>query len=606
MILPCRWSSPIAFRSRAAMPTLRGWVPDLLGWLFGLAVLSAAMPAFGQYVPVAETYVVRPVSADVTAGDATEAREQALLRAQRSAFETLAQRLSPPGHAAPPVPGTAALQAMVQAVEVLEEKTSPVRYVGTFAVTFGREPVRRYFDETGVPLIPPPTRPVVVLPVLRTADLPVLWDGRTDWRTAWENRVTSGSLLPLLVPPGELQDVAAISAEEALAADAEPLRRIGTVYSTETVVVAALTALAEGEAQVELTRYESGRRVDRRSLTVAAGPGSVEARAADQAVLALEAAWKRERSVAGTEAALPVRVAGILNLEEWVSVRRRLAGERLVVRTEVERLTRREADLTLHYRGDTSALGAALARLDLALTAPGEAVPGTAAGAAADPVGTAPVRDDRWRLTVTGPGPVQPALTALTPRLESAFDDTESDASVANDARSAQGDSVVAPVGDGSARPTASEAAAVGTVLDVTELDFRDRVAAAPVPALVYFRADWCSFCSAVDAPVEALAQEMAGQVVVARVDVDRAPVVAKAYDIMAIPAFLVLRDATVVAQRQGRLSRAELTAWVQEAMQQQTGGAAVSAGADSALGVPLEAAGEAGPEPGSGAPAVP
>jgi len=587
---------PISFRSGLRRSSFR-----LFGCFLIIAAGLVAWPALGQFVPVAETYVIRPVSADVTADNASAAREQALLRAQRSAFVALSERLSPAGQAGPPVPDTATLQSMVQGVEILEEKSSAVRYIGRFAVTFNRQAVRRYFDEAGVSLIRPPETPVVVLPVLHTDGLPILWDGRTNWRTAWEDRVTSGSLLPLMVPLGELQDVAAVTAEEALAGDGASLGRIAEVYSTDTVVVAGLTSAGDGSGRVDLARYENGALVDQRSLSVSVDPGDLEAVGADRAVLALEQAWKAERSFAGTEAELRVRVTPIDGLADWVSVRRRLERERLVVRTDIDRLTRRDADLTLHFRGSRDQLVTAFERLDLVLVSPvsqsgavGSTESSDAWSGLSKPSTSSAASDGRWLLQVIGPGPTMPTLSALMPRADRAFGDTA--LVTANDREAGIGgqgpgtdpaseplqanegqDSGLPPLDGAGGAATVSDGrgaaarvagpAGSGTVIDVGETDFRDRVAAAAVPALVYFQADWCSFCGQVDAPIAALAEEMAGQLIVARVDVDRDPVIAQAYDISSVPAFLVMRDADVIAKHQGQLSQDRLMTWVQEAL---------------------------------------
>lgn len=104
----------------------------------------------------------------------------------------------------------------------------------------------------------------------------------------------------------------------------------------------------------------------------------------------------------------------------------------------------------------------------------------------------------------------------------------------------------------------------LSTPIDATAEVFRDVVQNARVPVLVDFWADWCGPCKMAAPEVRALAQEMAGHLIVMKVDTEREHELAGEFRIQSIPAFIVFRNGRPVLQRSGAAPRAELRRWVE------------------------------------------
>src|SRR5215813_7713692 len=79
-------------------------------------------------------------------------------------------------------------------------------------------------------------------------------------------------------------------------------------------------------------------------------------------------------------------------------------------------------------------------------------------------------------------------------------------------------------------------------------------------PALVVdFWAPWCGPCRAIAPTLEALGQEYAGRVAIAKVNVDEQPTLAARYQVRSIPTLLFIKEGRVVDQLVGAAPRAQL-----------------------------------------------
>lgn len=91
-----------------------------------------------------------------------------------------------------------------------------------------------------------------------------------------------------------------------------------------------------------------------------------------------------------------------------------------------------------------------------------------------------------------------------------------------------------------------------GNTIEVTDATFEQIILKADKPAVVDFWAVWCGPCKMVAPHVEAVATEMAGQVVVAKVDVDSNRGVASRFGIQSIPTMLFFKGGQVVDRMVG------------------------------------------------------
>ncbi len=90
--------------------------------------------------------------------------------------------------------------------------------------------------------------------------------------------------------------------------------------------------------------------------------------------------------------------------------------------------------------------------------------------------------------------------------------------------------------------------------VQVTDATFEKEVLQSELPVLVDFWAEWCGPCRMVAPILEKLADEYAGKVRIAKVDVDHNPGLAQAFRIMSIPTLMFIKEGKIVGQTAGAL----------------------------------------------------
>ena len=102
-------------------------------------------------------------------------------------------------------------------------------------------------------------------------------------------------------------------------------------------------------------------------------------------------------------------------------------------------------------------------------------------------------------------------------------------------------------------------------VKELTDANFEAEVLKSEIPTLVDFWAVWCGPCKQIAPTVEALANEYAGRLKVAKMDVDHHQIVPQQYRVTSIPTLLIFKGGRVVGQLVGAMPRSTLEAEIQK-----------------------------------------
>ncbi|MDD3182612.1 MAG: DUF2066 domain-containing protein [Alphaproteobacteria bacterium] len=320
-------------------------------------------------------YRVADVIVDVTSGNASLARDMAIVQAQKQAFMQLMERLGVPG---PVNTGGGDLGAFVQSFEIQKEHAAGVRYLGTFTVQFKPDMVRNYLTQKGLPFVEARPKPIVVLPILRSNGHDILWEDTTPWQAAWADVAKKAGLVPIIVPLPDLDDIAKIGASEAMAGTGSNLQAMMQKYEASGIIVALLQAdldLPNGksEAVVDVYRYDFDAKPlepMRLKLPTLSSPKVVREtliKGVYQIIGLVERSWRQaNKAPSGPSAFLPVDVA-VPTLASWTQIRNKLKLVPVVAGAHVVTMTRGLVHVEVEYRGDVHALQTALSERGLSL-----------------------------------------------------------------------------------------------------------------------------------------------------------------------------------------------------------------------------------------------
>jgi thioredoxin 1 len=97
----------------------------------------------------------------------------------------------------------------------------------------------------------------------------------------------------------------------------------------------------------------------------------------------------------------------------------------------------------------------------------------------------------------------------------------------------------------------------------VTDDTFDPEVLQCSVPVLVDYWAEWCGPCKMIAPILDEVAQEYAGRLKVAKLNIDENQATPPKFGIRGIPTLMIFKNGNVEATKVGALSKSQLTAFI-------------------------------------------
>jgi len=209
----------------------------LTAFLWGLAALWGGVSMAAPQDPL---FTIEGVSVDVTAANAVEAREKALLEAQVKAYTTLAERVLPPDAFARFSPPSAEeISFLVQDFEVTNEQLSRVRYKGVFTIRFRPNALKNQMAAKGQDMTAALQKPVLMIPYFAEGGRLLLWGDTNPWLGIWQQMPASrAGQARVSIPLGDAQDIAVLGDDDLYYYDPIKIQEMAQRYGADDVLFA--------------------------------------------------------------------------------------------------------------------------------------------------------------------------------------------------------------------------------------------------------------------------------------------------------------------------------------------------------------------------------
>ena len=102
-------------------------------------------------------------------------------------------------------------------------------------------------------------------------------------------------------------------------------------------------------------------------------------------------------------------------------------------------------------------------------------------------------------------------------------------------------------------------------IVHVTDESFEEEVLQSGEPVLVDYWAEWCGPCKMVAPLLDEIAEEYAGRVRIAKLNIDENPHTPPKYGIRGIPTLMLFKGGAVEATKVGALSKSQLAAFIDQ-----------------------------------------
>ena len=103
------------------------------------------------------------------------------------------------------------------------------------------------------------------------------------------------------------------------------------------------------------------------------------------------------------------------------------------------------------------------------------------------------------------------------------------------------------------------------SIKHVSDASFESDVLKSSTPVLVDCWAEWCGPCKAIAPILDELSTQYGDKLVIAKLNVDENSAVPGKFGIRAIPTLLLFKDGQLAATKVGAVSKAQLTAFIDE-----------------------------------------
>jgi thioredoxin 1 len=103
----------------------------------------------------------------------------------------------------------------------------------------------------------------------------------------------------------------------------------------------------------------------------------------------------------------------------------------------------------------------------------------------------------------------------------------------------------------------------IDKIVHLTDESFANDVLSSDGPVLVDYWAEWCGPCKMIAPILDEIAEEYAGKLQIAKLNIDENPATPPKYGIRGIPTLMLFKNGNVEATKVGAVSKSQLSAFI-------------------------------------------
>ena len=317
---------------------------------------SSVQDHHGSFSNLTDLYKIQNIDVDVTASSSQQARQKAFIDGQRQAFNKLLERVVTPLEAAQfSNLSQDDLDYMAQDIEINHEKITAVRYRGNLTISFNPHAVEKILKNKGTTIQTHyhAVAKTLIIPLLVNNDQTWLWEEKNTWFEFWQQTQSHAQNAHIVVPIGDLMDIRELSLQSALTGHDVDIIKIMKRYLVDHVLIARLV-IKDDKAKLILHDFSAKAALKTQTVDLTDLKSNVFNKAKDAVHCFLE---NNEKNIEIPQIAKKMSITvAFSNLNEWLNIQKIIETLPLGRLFRLHTLKTTQAEISIHYSGDLTAL----------------------------------------------------------------------------------------------------------------------------------------------------------------------------------------------------------------------------------------------------------
>jgi len=103
--------------------------------------------------------------------------------------------------------------------------------------------------------------------------------------------------------------------------------------------------------------------------------------------------------------------------------------------------------------------------------------------------------------------------------------------------------------------------------IEITNVNFDEKVTNSTLPVLIDFWAEWCAPCRMLEPAIDEIADVYEGKAIVAKVNIDEQVELAQKYGVMSIPTLMLFKEGEVAGKVIGVVGKDKIASMIDAAL---------------------------------------